>query len=267
MRLHREMTTTGLVGATLLASGAMADITPAVRADLTSTGKLRAAINYGNFILATKDKATGESRGVAVDLMREIGKRLGVPVEIVAYDSVAVMGDAAASGVWDIAFLGSDPAREKLMSFTGAYLEIEATYLVPGGSPLRTPADVDREGVRVAAPARANYELYLSRNLHRAQLVWTPGADAGFELLAAGKVEALAGLTQGLLGLAPKLPGSRLVEGRFMGVQQSIAVPKGKDAGLHYLRHVVEDAKKSGLVARAIGRTGAKGVSVAPPET
>src|SRR5713226_632921 len=253
-----------LVGLILLASGAMADMTPAVRADLAPTGKLRAAINYGNFILATKDRATGESRGVAVDLTQEIGKRLGVPVEIVPYDSVAVMGDAAPSGVWDIAFLGSDPAREQLMSFTAAYLEIDATSLVPGGSPLQTAADVDREGVRVAAPARANYELFLSRNLKRAQLVSTQGADAAFELLATGKVEALAGLTQGLLALAPRLPGSRLVEGRFMGVQQSIAVPKGKDAGLHYLRHVVEDAKKSGLVARAIDKTGAKGVSVAP---
>jgi polar amino acid transport system substrate-binding protein len=151
------------------------------------------------------------------------------------------------------------------MSFTAAYLEIEATYLVPGASPLRTAAEVDREGVRVAAPARANYELYLSRNLKRAQLVSTAGADAAFELLTSGKADALAGLTQGLLGLAPKLPGARLVEGRFMGVQQSIAVPKGKDAGLRYLRQVVEDAKRSGLVARAIERTGAKGVSVAPP--
>jgi polar amino acid transport system substrate-binding protein len=242
----------------------MADVTPAVRADLAPTGTLRAAINYGNFILATRDPATGQSRGVAVDLAREIAARLGVPVEIVAYDSVAVMGDAAPSGAWDIAFLGSDPAREKLMSFTAAYLEIEATYLVPGDSPLRTARDVDRTGVRVAAPARANYELYLSRHLERARLVSTQGADAAFGMLAAGQVEALAGLTQALLGLAPKLPGSRLVEGRFMGVQQSIAVPKGKDAGLHYLRDVVEDAKRSGLVARAIERTGAKGVSVAP---
>src|SRR5512134_2613220 len=153
----------------------MADTNSAVRADLAPAGRLRAAVNYGNFILATRDRATGESRGVAVDLMQEIGQRLGVPVEIVAYDSVAVMGDAAPTGVWDIAFLGSDPAREKLMAFTAAYLEIEATYLVAGASPLRAAADVDREGVRVAAPSRANYELYLGRNLERAQLVSTPG--------------------------------------------------------------------------------------------
>jgi polar amino acid transport system substrate-binding protein len=242
----------------------MTDITPGVRADLAPTGALRAAINYGNFILATRDRATGQSRGVAVDLAREVARRLAVPLEIVAFDSVAVMGDAAPTGVWDIAFLGSDPQREMLMSFTAAYLEIEATYLVPGSSPLRTAADVDREGVRVAAPARANYELFLRRNLKRAQLVSTPGGDAAFDLLAAGKVDALAGITQALLDRAPTLPGSRLVEGRFMGVQQSIAVPRGRDAGLAYLRRVVEDAKASGLVARAIEKTGARGVCVAP---
>ena len=243
----------------------MTDATPSVRADLASTGTLRAAINYGNFILATKDRTTGESRGVAIDLTNEIARRLGVPVEIVAYDSVAVMGDAAPTGVWDIAFLGSDPKREALMSFTAAYLEIEATYLVRGDSPMRTAAEVDREGVRVAAPARANYELFLSRNLARAKLVSTPGADAAFDLLATGQADALAGLTQALHDRLPQLPGSRIVDGRFMGVQQSIAVPRGRDAGLAFLRKVVEDAKASGLVARAIERTGARGVSVAPP--
>jgi polar amino acid transport system substrate-binding protein len=243
----------------------MTDITPAVCADLAPTGTLRAGINYGNFILATRDRATGESCGVAVDLLQDLARRLGVPPEIVAYDSVAVMGDAAPTNAWDIAFLGSDPQREKLMSFTGAYLEIDATYLVPRASPFRTAAEVDGEGVRVAAPARANYELFLSRSLKRAQLVSTQGAEAAFDLLVTGKVDALAGLKQGLLDLLEKLPGSRILEGRFMGVQQSIAVPKGRDAGLAYLRCVVEDAKTSGLVARAIEKTGARGVSVAPP--
>src|SRR5512137_2857346 len=109
----------------------MPGITPAVRADLATTGKIRAGINYGNFILATKDRATGESSGVAVDLLQDLARRLGVPAEIVAYDSVAVMGDAAPTNAWDIAFLGSDPQRERLMTFTAAYLEIDATYLVP----------------------------------------------------------------------------------------------------------------------------------------
>jgi len=243
----------------------MIDITPAVRADLAPTGKLRAGINYGNVILAARDRTTGESSGVAIDLMQDLARRLGVPAEIVAFDSVAAMGDAAPTNAWDIAFLGSDPQREKLMSFTAAYLEIDATYLVPRASPFRTAAEVDRKGVRVAAPARANYELFLTRNLRRAQLVSTQGAEAAFDLLVTGKVDALAGLKQGLLDLLQKLPESRILEGHFMRVQQSIAVPKGRDAGLAYLRRVIEEAKTSGLVARAIERRGARGVSVAPP--
>lgn len=242
----------------------MSQITPAVRADLAPNGKIRAGINYGNFILATKDAATGESRGVAVDLLNEVGRRLGVPVEIVAYDSVGAMVDAATTGAWDVAFCGSEPARERTIGFTAAYLEIEATYLVPGSSSLRSAAEVDREGVTVSAPSRANYELFLTRTLKHAKLVSAPNGGAAFDLLVSGQVDALAGLTQGLMDLAKKLPGSRLLEGRFMGVQQSIGVPKGHDAGLAYLKTVVEDAKASGLVARAIERTGARGVSVAP---
>jgi polar amino acid transport system substrate-binding protein len=249
----------------LLASCAtMTQPTPAVRADLAPTGTLRAGINYGNFILATKDPASGESRGVAIDLTRELARRLGVSVAIVAYDSVATMVDAAKTGAWDIAFLGIDPARTGEIGFTAAYLQIEATYLVPAGSPLRAVADVDRDGVRVAAPARANYELFLGRSLKHAQLVRAESGDAAFRLLASGQVDALAGLRQGLIGLAEKLPGSRMLDGQFMAVQQAVGVPRGRDAGLAYLRGFVEDAKASGLVARAIERTGARGVSVAP---
>lgn len=227
----------------------MSQITPA--ADLAPTGKLRAGINYGNFILATKDPASGESRGVAIDLTRELGRQLGLPVEIIAYDSVATMVDAAKAGAWDIAFLGADPARAGQISFTAAYLEIEATYLVPAGSPLRTVAGVDHEGVRVAAPARANYELFLSRSLKRAQLLRAESGEAAFDLLVTGKVEALAGLKQALIGLAEKLPGSRMLDGQFMAVQQAVGVPKGRDAGLLYLRGFVEDAKVSGLLIYA----------------
>jgi polar amino acid transport system substrate-binding protein len=242
----------------------MMTITSAVRADLVPGGRLRAGINYGNFILATRDPAGGEPRGVAIDLTRELAGRLAVPVEIVAYDSVAAMVDAATADAWDIAFLGIDPAREAAISFTGAYLQIEATYLVPGGSPLRAVDDVDREGVRVAAPARANYELYLSRRLARAELVRAPTADAAFELLVAGRVEALAGLRQSLIGLMERLPGSRMLDGRFMAVPQAIGIPRGREAGVRYLRGFVEEVKASGLVARAIAQTGARGVSVAP---
>jgi polar amino acid transport system substrate-binding protein len=244
----------------------MPDASPAARADLAPTGTLRAGINYGNVILATRDDRSGESRGVAVDLVRALAGRLAVPAAIVAYETVAAMVDAAKSDAWDIAFLGIDPAREADIAFSPPYLEIEATYLVPAGSALRGAAEVDRVGVRVAAPARANYELYLRRALKSARLVSAPGADAAFDLLVRGEVEALAGLRQTLVGLAERLPGSRMVEGRFMTVRQAIGVPRGRPAGLAYLHDFVEDAKASGLVARALAETGARGVSVAPRE-
>jgi polar amino acid transport system substrate-binding protein len=238
-------------------------VPPSARAELAPTGKLRAGINYGNVILARKNKASGESSGVAIDLARELGRRLGLPVEIVAYDSVGAMVDGAKAGAWDIAFLGADPARGAEISFTAPYVELEATYLVPAGSPLRAIADVDREGVRVAAPARAAYELFLTRSLQRARLVPAQSADAATDLLVSGQVEALAGLRQALIAPAAKLPGSRILDGRFMAVQQAVGVPKGRDAGVAYLRGFVEEAKASGLVARAIEKTGAVGVSVA----
>src|SRR5205814_5905288 len=131
------------------------------------------------------------------------------------------------------------------------------------GSPRRRVADVDRDGVRVAAPARANYELFLSRSLTQAKLVRAPNAEAALELLRTSHVEALAGLRQALIGLVETLPGSRMLEGEFMKVPQAIGVPRGRDAGLAYLRGFVEEAKASGLVGRAIERTGARGVSVA----
>jgi len=248
----------------MTAHASVPPVPPAARADLAPSGKLRAGINYGNVILAQKDPATGESRGVAIDLTRELARRLEVPVEIVPYQSVGTMVDAAKTGAWDIAFMGSDPAREGEITFTAAYVELDATYLVPAGSPLRAVADVDKDGVRVAAPARANYELFLTRSLAHAQLVRGQDAGAAFDLLVSGKVDALAGLTQQLFGLVGKLPGSRVLEGRFLGVQQSMGMPKGRDAGARYLRGFVEEAKASGLVAKAIEKTQARGVSVAP---
>jgi len=242
----------------------MTEMTASARAELAPTGTLRAGINYNNFILAAKDPVTGQPSGVAIDLLNDIARRLGVPVEIIDYDSPALMGDAAPTNAWDIAFLGSDPQRETLMDFTRAYLEIDATYLVPGDSPFRTAVEVDRDGIRIAARGRMNFELFLKRNLKHARLTSTQTEEEAFGLLVTGKVDAWAALAQSLRNRAGKLPGSRVLGGRFMGVQQSIAVPKGRDAGLAFLGRVVEEAKRSGLVARAIERLGVKGVCVAP---
>ncbi|OGA52575.1 MAG: ABC transporter substrate-binding protein [Betaproteobacteria bacterium RIFCSPLOWO2_12_FULL_62_13] len=242
----------------------MIECSPAARSELAPTGKLRAGINLGNFLLTATDPATGEFRGVAVDLGRELGRRLGVPVEIIGYPSPGALADAAKSGVWDVGFLAAEPQRAHEIDFTAAYVEIEATYLVPPGSPLKTIADVDREGVRIAISGRSAYDLYLTRNLKHAQLIRAQGADNVFMRFVADKLEALAGLKPRLMIDHDNLPGSRILDGRFTAVQQAIGTPKGRDAGALYLREFVEDIKATGLVARAIENNNVRGLSVAP---
>jgi polar amino acid transport system substrate-binding protein len=251
-------------GVFVLTSCAMApQISPAARSELAPTGKLRVGINYGNFLLVTSGSAP-EPRGPAPDLARELGRRLGVPVEFVLFDTAGKLADAVKTGAWDVAFLGAEPQRASEIAFTAAYLEIPATYLVPAGSPIRSVAEVDREGVRIAVTERAAYELFLSRTLKHARLVYAQGLDGSFQVFVAEKLDALAGLKPRLLTDVEKLPGARLLDGQFTAVQQAIGTPKGRAAAAGYLREFVEDVKASGFVAEAILRNAVRGVSVAP---
>ena len=239
-------------------------ISSSLRSDLASTGTLRVGINYGNPVLATRDPDSGDLRGVAVDLARELGTRTGLPINLVGYDSAGKMVEALQAGSWDIAFLAIDPGRAEQISFTAPYLEIEGTYLVPAKSPLRIIADIDREGVRVGISSGSAYDLFLSRSLQHAELVRAPNPNGAFELIVSGKVDVVAGVKQHLIANAAKLPGSRVLDGRFMAIQQALGIPKSHDAGLKYLREFIEDAKASGLVAQAIEKAGISGVSIAP---
>src|SRR5205809_2159020 len=255
------------LGALLLsACAATSRVSPAARSELAPTGKLRVGINVQNFLLVNKERSGGEYSGIAVDLGRELGKRLGVPVELVAFETAGKLADAVKTGAWDVAFLGSEPTRANEIAFSAAYLEIEAGYLVPAASPIRTIEDVDREGVRVAVNAKSAYDLYLTRNLQRANLLRAPTVDASYDPFVADKLDALAGLKPRLVMDAEKLPGSRVLEGRFSAVKQSIGTPQGRPSGAKYLREFTEDAKASGFVAKAIERHAVRGVSVAPPE-
>jgi len=240
------------------------EISPAARSDLAPTGKLRVGINYGNFLLVAKDPASGEPRGIAVDLARELGRRAGVPVEFVPYDAAGKLAEGVRAGSWDVGFLAAEPERANEITFSAAYLEIEATYLVPAGSPIRSIADVDRDGVRIAVAVKSAYDLYLSRTLRRAELVRAQGIDASYKLFVDAKLEVLSGLKPRLITDAETLPGSRVLDGRFTAIQQSIGTPKGRDGAAKYLREFVEDVKASGFVAQAIAKHGVRGVSVAP---
>jgi polar amino acid transport system substrate-binding protein len=237
-----------------------------IASELAPTGVLRAAINMGNFLLVTGRTVSGDPEGVAPDMAREIATRLGVPVRYVPYARPGELADAADSGVWDIGLIGAEPQRAEKIAFTPAYVEIEATYLVPPGSSLRNIAAIDRPGVRIAVTARSAYDLWLERNIKQAQLVREEGGDATFKRFVDEKLDALAGLRPRLLEDAAKLPGSRILDGQFTAVQQAVGTARKNIAGAAFLRDFVEEAKKSGLVARLIERHGVKGrLSVAPP--
>jgi polar amino acid transport system substrate-binding protein len=241
----------------------MTDSTSVARSELAPTGTLRVALNMSNFLLTATDPVTGEPSGIAADLGRELGQRLGVAVALLPYPNPGALADAAPTGVWDVGFIGAEPQRAHAIDFTTAYVEIEATYLVPPGSLLQTIADVDRPGVRIAAPARSAYELYLSRTLQHAELVREQGAGNAFKRFVEDRLDALAGLRPRLVTDQEALPGSRLLEGRFTAVQQAAGTPKGRPAGAEYLRAFIEDVKTTGVVARLIEKHHVRGLTVA----
>jgi len=230
--------------------------------ELTPTGKLRVGVNLGNFLLVQRNP-DGSIRGIVPDLARELARRLGVEAELRQYEKVGDVADGAKKGEWDVAFIGAEPQRAAEIDFTAPYVEIEATYLVPAGSPIRSIAEVDRKGVRIAVAARSAYHLWLERNIKQAELAVGDSIEGSYQRFANEKLEVLAGLKPRLLQDREKLPGSRILEGRFTAVQQAIGTPKGRPAGAAYLRKFAEDVKASGLVSELIARHQIQGLSVA----
>jgi polar amino acid transport system substrate-binding protein len=239
-------------------------MTPEIIAQLAPTGVLRAGINLSNFLLVTSRAADGTPQGVAPDMARAVADRLGVPIAYVPYPRPGELADAAGSGAWDIGLIGAEPQRAEKIAFSPAYAEIEATYLVPAGSPIATLADADRPGLRIAVAERAAYDLWLERNIRHATLLRAPSIQGSFDLFQAEKLDALAGLRPRLIADQAALPGSRILDGRFMAVQQAIGTARANEAAAAWLHGFVEDAKASGLVAELIARHKVQGLSVAP---
>ncbi|NKC12816.1 MAG: transporter substrate-binding domain-containing protein [Gammaproteobacteria bacterium] len=241
-------------------------MTDEVRSALAPTGTLRAGINMGNFLLVTGKAGNGDPTGVSPSMAAALASRLGVPVSYLQYESPGVLADAATDDVWDVGNIGAEPARAESINFTAAYVEIEATYLVRGDSPLRTVADVDKAGVRIAVSARSAYDLWLTRTIKHAELVRVAGLEASFNLFVDEGLDALAGLRPRLVSDVERIPGARIMEERFSAVQQAMGVPKSRgDAAFQYVRQFVEEAKASGLVASLIEQHQVRGLSVAAP--
>jgi polar amino acid transport system substrate-binding protein len=234
-------------------------------AELAPTGVLRAGVNLSNFLLVTGRSATGDPEGVSPDMAAAIAAALGVPIKYVPFKTPGELGDQVGMNVWDIGLIGAEPQRAEKIAFTAAYVEIEATYMVPPGSGIKVLADVDKKGVRLAVSARSAYGLWLENNIKNATLIQVSGLDAAFNKFKDEKLDVLAGLRPGLLKDIEKMPGARILDGKFSAVQQAVGTAKANKAGAEFLAAFVEEAKKSGLVARLIERHKVKGLSVAPP--
>jgi len=232
--------------------------------DIAPSGRLRAAINFGNPVLAQKT-GSGDAAGVSVDLARELARRLGVPLEIVPYDAAGKVTGDAKSGRWDIAFVARDPQRATDIDFTAPYVIVEGGYMVPAGSPIQKVEEVDREGVRIAVARGSAYDLFLSRGfIKRATIVRAPGPEASYPLFVQEKLDVLAAVKPPLVEYARTHSGYRILPGHFMMIEQAMAVPRGRPLAIRYLRDFVDEMKASGFVAASLQKSGQKDAGVAP---
>ena len=237
----------------------------AVVSAFTPTGALRASINLGNPILANRDPATGEPVGVSIDLAREFARRLGVAVELVVFEKAAASVDAVRNEQADIGFFAIDPLRSEGMQFTAPYVLIEGSYLVPAASPLTRNEEVDGDAQRIAVGAGSAYDLFLTREIKRAQIVRVQGAKGVMESLHTGQVDVAAGIRQVLEAEAARDTALRLLPGRFMVIQQAMGTPASRGtAAAAALADFVEEMKAGGFVAEALARHRIQGASVAP---
>jgi polar amino acid transport system substrate-binding protein len=247
-------------------ANSMADgLSPDLVRELAPTGRLRAAINFGNSVLAQPDPAGGPPRGVSGDLARELARRLGVGIDYVTFDAAGKVFEALKQGLWDVAFLAVDPVRAAGIAFTAPYVVIEGVYLVPKDATLQTVDDVDRDGVRIAVAKGSAYDLYLSRAIRHATLVRQPSGPEALEMFVRDRLEAAAGVRQPVTAFAQTHPDTRVIPQRFMAIEQAMGTVKGRDAGVAYLRTFVEEMKASGFVARSLAASGQGEAAVAPP--
>lgn len=234
------------------------------RKTLAPTGTLRVGL-ISVPVHAIRDPYSGELRGVSHDLGRELAARLGVPFAPIMYPNPALYVAAGQAGQWDVGSLGVVPEREALFAFAPPHLEVDYGYLVSSQTPIASIGEVDRAGVRVALVSRSASEIAFTKELRNASVVRGPDLAALIDLVLIGEADVIAAQKTNLYDIAPRVPGSRVLDGRPGSEKQALAVPKERDAAaLTYVRAFVQDAKRQGLVQQAIDRAGVRGVSVAP---
>ena len=228
-------------------------------AELLSPGSLRVGINKGNILLVTGEADNGDPEGIAPDMGRALAERLGVEVYYQSFATPGEVADAAERDEIDVGLIAEEPKRAEVIDFCDPYVEIEATYLVPAGSSLKTIEDVDAPGVRIAVSERAAYDLYLSRTLRHATLHRARGLPGAFKLFVDEELDALAGLVPALRENAESVPGSRVIPGRYTAVQQAIGTLHGRLALNAAVQAFLREKKASGFVAELIDTHGVTG--------
>jgi len=206
----------------------------------------------------------GEPRGVTVDLLRAFAEKLKLPLKLQIYDNSGQVTDAVAGAECDVAFMPQDAERAKKVDFGPAYYFIESTYLVPAGSKIQTIEEVNRPGVRIVAIANTTTMRSARRTAPNASVEEVPSVDQMTEMARKGEGDAFALSHDSFAGLLPKLPGARVLAGNFQQVGIGVAVPKGRPAALKIISGLLDEAKKSGVVRRALDRAGFTDATVAP---
>lgn len=231
---------------------------------LAPSGTLRAAINFGNPILAKRGQGTEPPSGVSVDIAKELGARLGVPVQLVTFEAAGKVVEALKAGSVDLVFVAIDPVRGADVFYSAPYVVIEGSYMVPKNSSIQRNDQVDAPGNRVVVGAGSAYDLFLIRDLKKATLVRASSSPTVVDKLVAEKFEVAAGVRQQLEADAKRFPGVRMLEGRFMQIDQAVGVPRtgNREEGLPYLRAFVEELKRTGFVDSALKRHKIEGAAV-----
>lgn len=230
--------------------------------DLAPTGRIRAAINVGNSVLAQRDG--NGAKGVSVDLARELARRLGLDAELVVFDAAGKVFKALEENRWDVAFLAIEPARATAIDFTDPYVLIDGVYAVPGNSPMRGSADVDRAEHRISVARGSGYDLFLTRTIKNATLVRWDNGDQAMRGFVSDGLEVCANIKPMLSEFLEQSPGFRLLSPSFMSVGQAMAVPKGREAGARYVADLVRDVKASNFIVESLRRSGQPEMCAAP---
>ncbi|MET9514875.1 transporter substrate-binding domain-containing protein [Streptomyces sp. NPDC002994] len=236
-------------------------VTAAITKDLAPSGALRVSINLGNPVLAQGTPTA--PTGVTVDIAREVGARLGVPVELLCFDAARKSYEAMTAGRADMCFLAIEPAREAEVAFTAPYVVIEGVFAVPRDSAFTTPAEVDCAGVRIGVKRGSAYDLFLSRTLRHASIV---RGEEGVDVFRAQGLEVAAGIRQPMTEFVATHPELRLIEGRFMQIQQAVGTTRTRrPETVKFLSDLVEELKAGGFIAEALRRANQSDALVAPP--